>query len=826
MSSFYLRIILIIVLLIQSKAIAADDEGLRINIEEINGSNDIKFYSPGGVNAGVFLRGTKLWFVVDKNIEQSRLEGRTTSVIRNFSVFEKKGKYTIGFFEINNPNDYEITSSRNNDELIVKISSYDNSVLSSELYSDRHIIKNINFEGNFLDIQLNSSKGDIISFTDPDIGDQLFVIPEMISARTEAKSFIDFMIFESVSGVVIRKLNDSLKVSVRNNMIDISSLSYLNISSDENSETGGFASSILKLDLNSKTILDLSLYANLPQDFNYSLSKINSHIYNAYDSSVKAEGFLNLSLFLLNNQWYQESKSTIEIINRYSNIIATSYRVKMIIGAIYFMADAFAESSDILNSIDISNVPLKDRSEIRFWQRVSALSENNLINNREILTYNLKKLIQKLFERKSNFLGLYNEDIIIRLCLKIANVALEIDRFDIVQSAVNILSKSKLNLKAKQQLKYLQGHIYVSSNNYKKSLEIFRSCIENSADMHYYAKCKFHYLNTLYKTSQIDKTVYINNLQGLSTIWRGDDLEIKVLDTLANLYEEIGEVADAIRTWKIIANINSGSYQALISTTKGSKAFIKYFNESSDTKLEKLAFFYEFKDLIPLGDEGDTIILQTASYMLDLDLIDQAVKIIEYQIKNRLIGISKENIINDLVRTYNSIGKYDLGEKTVELFSSFPLNVTNPVIQERKYLYVESLIGTGQMQDAIALLHNEKSPKADELRAKAFFKLQDWDAFSYNSEPYIYSIRYSNKHLSDSDYVKILKQNISYFNMNQINLLNDLYLDMKPRFKKNQKNAERNKIFYNIANELQDGSNMTTSKKNKVQNLIKQLINS
>jgi hypothetical protein len=826
MSSLYLRVILIVIIILQSKNVAAIENQLKIHIEEIGSGSEIRFNSRSKLSSAIFLRGNKLWFAVNSRVNEKEIDSRTGVVVTNFSTVQNNGKYTIGFFEIANPNSYEITSTRLDNNIIIKISPYDNSVLSDELFIDRNISKDVSFQGNFVNVSLNENSGDIITFTDPDVGDKLFIIPEMISAKTGGKSFVDFAILESLSGLVIRKLNDSLNVKVEKSTLRISSSVYLNILSDANFGTGVFTGSNLKLDPNSKAILDLSPYSNTPQEFTHSLNKINGTIYNTYDSTVKAEEFLNLSLFLLNNKWYLESKSIIEIVNRYENIISSSYRIKMIVGAIYFMADAFSESSDIINSINLANVPLRDRSEIRFWQKVANFIDAKNANNTEAIEYNIKKIVSKLVERKSNFLSSYNEDIITKLSSVVADAAIEINRIDILQNIISVISKGKVDLQGKEMLDYLQGYMLFASENYNKALIVFRSCIENGTNRHYYAKCRLHYLNSLYKTGQISDSDYINNLQGLSTIWRGDDLEITILDTLASFYDKNGYVADAIRTWKIIASIDSGSYKSLIATTKASKAFIKYFNESSGTKLEKLAFFYEFQDLIPLGDEGDAIILQTAAFMIDLDLIDQAAKIIEYQIKNRLIGISREYVINNLVKTYNSVNRYELGEKAVELFSTFPLNIVNPVIEERKYLYVESLIGTGQMQEAIALLYNDKGPKADELRAKAFFQLHDWESFNYNSEPYLYSIRYSNGNLSDSDYIKILKQNISYLNTNQIGLLNDLYLDMKPRLKKNQKNAERNRIFYNIANELQDSSGMTATKKSRLEKLIKELISS
>jgi hypothetical protein len=79
--------------------------------------------------------------------------------------------------------------------------------------------------------------------------------------------------------------------------------------------------------------------------------------------------------------------------------------------------------------------------------------------------------------------------------------------------------------------------------------------------------------------------------------------------------------------------------------------------------------------------------------------------------------------------------------------------------------------------------------------------------------------------LSDDDTKKILKQNISYFNGKQMKLFNNLFLDFKQRLKKGEKNSERNKLFYQIANDLNSGDfTSNKQKQDNVKNLIKQIV--
>lgn len=829
MKQCFVRLILILsCFFLEYSAAAVNNELINISFEKNGTSNEIKFISKTPISSAIFLNNNKLWFVLDKKVDITKLDWRNISIIKNLSIIQNTEKHIIGFFEIISSADYEYAAiNNNNNNIIVKITPYDNSILSDELSKERKITKHIEIKNSSVEIELYDHKSTVITFNDPFTGESFFIIPEVALARTSSKVFVDFTTLESLSGIVIKSLNDSLRVKIQNKQVNVSSANYLNISDSSNDMPLSYI--MLGLNKDSKIILDLTQYNAQPVNFTTSLDKLNNLIHITHEPAIKAERFLNLSLFLLANKWYLESKSILELVNRNSNIIANN-KIKMIVGATYFMADAVNEAHDITNGINLKDVNAINQAEIGFWQRICSLianSTNVSINNSEDIEFNLNVISKLIISYKTNFLNSYNSDIFNKICFKVAESAIIVERFDIVRNIINILSKIKLNSQDQRQLNYLNGKLLTYYGDNGKALLMFKNCTDDINDGYYYSRCKFEALNSMYKLGKITNIDYINNLQGLSTIWRGDNFEFQVLDQLANFYNDIKSTGDAIRVWQIIANHYPGSYKALISTTKASQAFVDYFNTSIESKLIKLGFFYEFQELIPLGDVGDDIIIQVTSYMLDLGMVDQAIKLIEYQIKHRLIGITREYAINNLVNIYSSINKWDLAEQTVELFSKIPLNITNPVIAQRQYLYVKALIHNNQIHDAIAVLYGDSNPEADDLRSEAFFKLANWESFNDNSEPYLYSIRYSkNSHLTDSDYIRILRQNISYFNGSKMQLLNDLYLDVQLRFKKNQKYAERNRIFYNIANELNDVSEMTQDKKSRITTMIDQLMKS
>ncbi len=818
--------------LLQTNNVFGLDDQIRLKVDEINGTNEIKIVSGAKQNVAIFLRGNRLWFVFDKffklNINDD--SERETSILKGFRQLEADKNSTIAYIEVVNHSDFEFTTYKTDDDLVVRIAPYDNSILSSEIASPREILKSIETSGNKVDVQLFTKTRNIITFTDPFLGEKLFVIPENECVRNNNHNFVDFNVLASLTGVVIETLNDSVVLNLHNKWLQISSKSYLNISNFAEYNKAQMSFERLFKDDND-TILDLRSYKVSKGDFNRRLNDIYSVITNSYDYTLKGDNYMNLAIFFLANQWYVEAKGTLELVKKYSDVIERDYQARLIIGVIYFLCGDINESYDMLNSINLNNVDLKQRSEIRFWVGLSEVAyrlQNKETKDVEYLDYLTKRLIKRIVNNKKGFISRYNSDIFNHVAFKLIEYSSHLKRYDVMSGAISVMSTKKLEGKDQRLLNYYTGKLFLEEEDVKSATAKFRACADDPADRYVYSRCNFELANLMRKTSQINQIKYINSLQSISTTWRGDAFEVDVLEKLAETYYEMQDIPNAIRVWKIISNAYPQSYSGFLAVTKASKSFINYFKTSNDSKLAKLSFFYEFKDLIPLGDEGDEIILQTASYMVDLDLLDQAVKVMEYQVKNRLFGIVREKVVNELINIYCSMKNWSAAEKLVDDETEFPFNMTNPILAERKYLYANAIIDGGQYFDGVALLYGDGSRKADELRSKAFFALNEWDNFNDNSEPYLYSIRYDkNFSLSDDDTKKILKQNISYFNGKQMRLFNNLFLDFKPRLKKGEKNSERNKLFYQIANDLNSGDFTSNEQKQEnVKSLIKQIAGS
>lgn len=799
---------------------------INIKVDFVDGANEIKFSSKDSFDSAMFVRENKLWFVLnnagDVIFNDSSL--RSGSVIKKFEKIPNNKGYTIGYFEIINPESFEITSSKQKDILTVKITPYDSSVLPDELSDNRNIIKNMS--DNTVNIQVSRSTNHILEFVDPFIGDTLFIVTESITRRNSHIVFVDFDLLDSLSGVVIKQKNDALKAKPKGDVIELSSKAYLNILSDKITQTHKTSGLFKKrLAEKSEAILDLRAYEVNASEFNNMLKSMMISFNKANDYSEKSVALLNLAMFFLSNDWYVEAKAVIELVHQYNNVIEKHYQVKLLLAAIYFMCEMHHEANEIVQSIDINKIPLDERSELVFWQDICMMTNSSLPENKKDSKINeviIRKITQEIEKNSKSFLSTYNDEIFHRICFKLMRIMIETKNLDSIKLLIKSLRINNLNSNHMRLLNYYQAQILDINGNTGGAIAKLKQCMNDKEDRYTYSRCSFLLLKLMMNEGRMNATQYINSLQSLSVIWRGDAFEISVLESLAKQYYEMNDTANAIRVWRTISNSYPDSYTAFLATTKASKAFVNYFKEANHSKLSKLAFFYEFKDLIPLGSDGDEIIMQTASYMIDLDLVEQAIKVMEYQIKNRLFGITKDKVINELVKVYGLTYNWEGAEKTIDKFTKFPFNIANPLIAERKSLYVKSLIETGQYYDAVALLYGDEGSMADELRAEALFRMKDWEEFNENSEPYLYSIRYKQNHsLSEKDYTKILRQSIGYFSNDQMDLFKEMFLDFKPRFKKNNKNVEKLRLFYKIANEIKSANSQN---QDALKKLIQQLV--
>ena len=216
-------------------------------------------------------------------------------------------------------------------------------------------------------------------------------------------------------------------------------------------------------------------------------------------------------------------------------------------------------------------------------------------------------------------------------------------------------------------------------------------------------------------------------LDGLRYRWRGDATELDTIRALGQIYLNLGRYREALEALRSAGQRLPDLPQAVQLQTDLSDAFRNLFLEGQADGLQPiqaLALFYDFKELTPIGEDGDQIVRRLARRLIDVDLLGQAAELLKYQEENRLDGVPRAQVASDLA-TIDLMNRQPeaaidaLNESRTTLLPT-ALTAQRRVIESRAWLML------GQYDHALEIIEGDKSADAGGVRADVAWKKHDW----------------------------------------------------------------------------------------------------
>lgn len=220
-----------------------------------------------------------------------------------------------------------------------------------------------------------------------------------------------------------------------------------------------------------------------------------------------------------------------------------------------------------------------------------------------------------------------------------------------------------------------------------------------------------------------------DELDSLRFLWRGDATEIEVIRQLGRLDIAQGRYREALEALR-----SAGSRLPDLPASAGLRddlagAFRTLFVDGRADGMEpvqQLALFYDFKELTPIGADGDLMVRKLVRRLVDVDLLDQAGDLLKYQVDNRLQGVAKAQVAADLAGIELLAGKPEAAIDAVEGSRSTLLPTT--LNAQRRLLEARALVMLGRYDHALELVGTDGSADALEIRMDAAWKARDWPA--------------------------------------------------------------------------------------------------
>jgi hypothetical protein len=271
-------------------------------------------------------------------------------------------------------------------------------------------------------------------------------------------------------------------------------------------------------------------------------------------------------------------------------------------------------------------------------------------------------------------------------------------------------------------------------------------------------------LMTLYhRDGDLKAKEIIPQLEQMVTVWRGDEIELANRKLLAQLYVEDGQYRSAFDSMKSAVTGAPAAETTRQIQDDMNKVFVSlYLDGIADTMppVEALSLFYDFRELTPVGRQGDEIVRRLADRLISVDLLDQASAMLAHQVDHRLKGVARAQIAADLAIIYLMNEEAD---KALALLRRTRL-AGLPKQLERQRLIVEAraLAGTGKTELGAALLSGINTPDARQTTAEIYWNAERWQQAAEQFE-LKHQDRWSDPlPLADEERIEILKAAIGY----------------------------------------------------------------
>jgi len=227
----------------------------------------------------------------------------------------------------------------------------------------------------------------------------------------------------------------------------------------------------------------------------------------------------------------------------------------------------------------------------------------------------------------------------------------------------------------------------------------------------------------------ITPTQAIDAYDGLRFRWRGGVFELDTIRSLGQLYLSQGRYREALEAFRSAGKDLPDVPEAVQLQADLSSAFKALFLGGMADGLQPiqaLALFYDFKELTPVGADGDAMVRRLTRRLVDVDLLPQAEQLLKYQVDNRLDGVPKAEVATDLAvidlmdrKPEDAIDAINASRTTV-----LPTGLN----LERRIVAARALTGLGQYDTALEMLGPDTSPDAAETRAEVLWRQKSWAA--------------------------------------------------------------------------------------------------
>lgn len=309
-----------------------------------------------------------------------------------------------------------------------------------------------------------------------------------------------------------------------------------------------------------------------------------------------------------------------------------------------------------------------------------------------------------------------------------ARAALAMGDLDGAQSRIRLALDQTKDPIEQLETRLLQAELAERRDDTGRALRIYQAVARAPVD-HLAAPALLNATRIRFEEGAITPAQAMASYDSLRFRWRGDATELATVRALARLYLTQGRYREALETLRSAGRRLPDLPEALGLQADLAATFRGLFLDGLADGLEPvqaLALFFDFKDLTPLGVDGDMMVRRLVRRLVDVDLLAQAADLLAYQVDNRLDGVARAQVATDLALIYLMDQRPE--QALIAINGSRTTILPRQLNADRRLIEARALSALGRQDHALEVLAREDSPEARDLRAEIVWRQKDWAA--------------------------------------------------------------------------------------------------
>jgi tetratricopeptide (TPR) repeat protein len=573
---------------------------------------------------------------------------------------------------------------------------------------------------------------------DPDAGDTLIVVTGFAPARglLRDQDFVELRMLASTHGIVVQPFADDIEVELSGDKVVISRPAGLVLSA---------ANQIARRNGYRSVILDPQAWGfDREADFTERQRNLITAAAEAPENK-RLTPRLELARFYLAREMYEEAKGVLEVAlgDDHPSGDDTSGLVMRAIAKI-MMGRAEEGLTDLANPL------IGDNHDAQLWRGLAFAKLGKWADASE----NFKKM-----ETTITTLPIELQR---QVLIEAVRASIETHDFAVAANKLNDFDTLGVPKELEPRLAVLNGRVDEGLGHNEEALTAYRTAAD-STDRVSAARGRLHDVSLRFQLGELKEPEVIDELETLTTFWRGDDTEVEALQLLARLYTEAGRYREAFHVMRTAFKAHPNSELTRRIQEEAAAAFDSLFlagKGDAMPAIEALALFYDFRELTPVGRRGDEMIRRLTDRLVSVDLLDQAAELLQHQVDHRLQGAARAQVAARLAVVYLMDRKPE--KALTALRTSRVSDVASELRNQRLLIEARALSEIGRHDMAIDVVSNLTGREAIRMRADAYWAAKRWREAAEQIE-LLYGDRWKEfEPLNDIERVDLLRAAIGY----------------------------------------------------------------